>query len=305
MDLKQKLQKMKIYKKSMSILLLIFGLNLSAQRNEVKIIPVKVTDSIYMLKGSGGNIGVFMGNDGVFMIDDQFAPLTPKILKVIDSLANDKVKYLINTHWHGDHTGGNENMAIEGAVILSHENVRKRMNMEQVIRGKKREASPEEALPVITFTEDISVHFNDENVLVSHVHNAHTDGDAIVFFMNNNVIHMGDTYFAGKYPYIDLNSGGSINGYIEAAEKVSFLANYQTKIIPGHGDLSDKEELLKFKYMLITIKDNVQKEIDEGKTLEEVKKNTKITVDFDDEFGGGFISAERFRETVYKSLTSE
>ncbi len=277
-----------------------------AQKKEVKIEPIKITESIYMLKGQGGNIGLFVGEDGAFMIDDQFAHLTPKILKAIKNITDQPVKYLINTHWHGDHTGGNENMSKEGAVIISHKNVRKRMSVENVVRGKKRPASPKEALPIITFTEDMMVHFNGEDVLVSHVHNAHTDGDAHVYFTKSNVLHMGDTYFQGKYPFIDLASGGSIDGYIASAEKGLLMIDETTVIIPGHRNISNKKELIAYKEMLVVLRDRVKSKIEEGKTLEEIKEDTSITKEYDDKkYGDWFITSEGIRETIYRSLTQK
>ncbi|CAL2091875.1 MBL fold metallo-hydrolase [Tenacibaculum sp. 190524A05c] len=283
-----------------------FALTVSnAQNKEVVIEPVKITDNIYMLKGQGGNIGLFVGEDGAFMIDDQFAKLTPKILKAIKGITDKPVKYLINTHWHGDHTGGNENMSKEGAVIISHDNVRKRMSVESVVRGRKRPASPESALPVITFSKDMIVHFNGEDVLISHVHNAHTDGDAHIYFTSSNVLHMGDTYFQGKFPYIDLTSGGSINGYIAAIDKALIISNDDTVIIPGHRGLSNKRELLGYKEMLVTLKNRVQKAIDSGSSLEEVKNDTSITKEYAEKYGKWFITAEGIRETIYKSLMNQ
>lgn len=289
--------------KFLSTLLFIALTNiLFAQQKDIVIEKHKLTDQIYMLTGQGGNIGLFIGDDGVFMIDDQFAPLTPKILATIKTITDKPVKYLINTHWHGDHTGGNANMKKQGAIIVSHENVRKRMSVDQMVRGKKKPASPKEALPIITFTEDMMFHLNGDDVLITHVHHAHTDGDAIVYFTKNNVIHMGDTYFQGKFPFIDLDSGGSINGYIAAIEKVLLLANDETKIIPGHRNISNKKELQNYKKVLVKIRNAVQQEIDLGKSLNDVKDNTALTQEYQKEFGGWFISAENFRTTVYKSL---
>ncbi|SNR16483.1 MBL fold metallo-hydrolase [Tenacibaculum jejuense] len=292
--------------KEVSFFFLLTGVFSSfAQKREVKIEPIKITENIYMLKGQGGNIGLFVGEDGAFMIDDQFAHLTPKILKAIRDITPKQVKYLINTHWHGDHTGGNQNMSKEGAVIISHKNVRKRMGMESVVRGKTKPPSPKEALPVITFTEDMMVHFNGENVLISHVHEAHTDGDAHIYFTKSNVLHMGDTYFQGKYPFIDLSSGGSIDGYIASAEKALLLIDDKTIVIPGHRELSNKKELSAYKDMLVMLRDRIKTKIKEGKSIEEVKNDTSITKEYDDKkYGDWFITSEGIRETIYKSLTS-
>ncbi len=283
---------MKFLRQNLHIFIFVLVIGANAQETQIKI--NKFTESIYMLVGQGGNIGVFVGEDGVFMIDDQFAPLTPKILSAIRTITEKPVKYLINTHFHGDHTGGNENIFNEGAVIVSHENVRKRMSANQ---------SAKEALPVVTFTDDIMFHLNGDDVLISHVHNAHTDGDAIIYFTNNNVIHTGDTYFNGKFPFIDTKSGGSINGYIAAVEKVLLLADDQTKIIPGHREASNKAELKVFYNMLVTIRDRIQAEIDKGKTLEEVTANSSLTEEYNEQYGEDwFIKGDSMRATVYKCL---
>lgn len=277
-----------------------FLVDIHAQKNEVQITSTKLTDNYYMLKGRGGNIGLLIGEDGVLMIDDQFAPLTPKILAAIKKITPKPVSYLLNTHWHGDHTGGNLNMRKEGATIVSHENVRKRMSKDQVVRGRIKKASPKEALPVLTFTEDMMFHYNSDDILFTHVHNAHTDGDAIVYFTKNNIIHTGDTYFQGKFPYIDLDSGGSIDGYIDGISKIIMLADEHTQIMPGHGKIADKQELIAYKKMLVALRDAVQAEIDKGKTLEEVIMNKEITKAYTS--FNGWITEEKIKSTIYKSL---
>ncbi|EDP97435.1 MBL fold metallo-hydrolase [Kordia algicida OT-1] len=276
-----------------------------AQKKEIQIKVHKVTDHVYMLIGQGGNIAISVGEDGVFMIDDQFAHLTPKILEAIATVTDKPVKFLINTHWHGDHTGGNENMNKEGAVIVAHENVRKRMSVAQFNKDRNRTtpASPKGALPVVTFSKDVSFHFNDEDIFIFHVHEAHTDGDAMVYFTKSNVLHMGDTYFQGKYPYIDLNSGGSTQGYIAAIKKALLLINDDTKVIPGHRSLSTKAELQAYLEMLERIEKKIITEINAGKTEEEVTKNTALTKKYDDlKYGDWFISGEVLRKTFYRSL---
>ncbi|AXG69510.1 metallo-beta-lactamase type 2 [Kordia sp. SMS9] len=276
-----------------------------AQKKEVQIKVTKVTDHVYMLVGQGGNIAISVGNDGVFMIDDQFAHLTPKILNAIQSITDQPVEFLINTHWHGDHTGGNENMQKEGAVIVAHENVRKRMSMDQFNKKRKttKKASPKEALPVITFSKDVSFFFNDESIFIFHVHEAHTDGDAMVYFTESNVLHTGDAYFQGKYPYIDLDSGGSAQGYIAAIKKALLVINDDTKIIPGHRNMSTKAELKAYLQMLESIEEKVMTEIKAGKTEAQVTKDTSITKKYDDlGYGDWFISGEVLRKTFYQSL---
>lgn len=291
---------MKTIKIRLSCFLLLFSVVINSQNRDIKIQVKKLTDQIYSLKGQGGNIGIFIGDDGVFMIDDQFATLTPKILVAIKGITNKSVKYLVNTHWHQDHTGGNGNMQKQGALIVSHDNVRKRMSVDQVIRGRTRKASSKEALPVVTFTQDMMLHINNDDILISHIHNAHTDGDALVYFTNNNVLHVGDSYFQGKFPYIDLSSGGSINGYVEGLKKIILLCDNNTKIIPGHGEISNKKEVKVYLKMLTEIRTTIQKEIDKGQTLEQVTKNNKITEKYKS-FGVG-ISAGKIRNSIYKSL---
>ena len=284
------------------VFLIIFIQNYThAQRfDDVKITTISVTDQIFMLQGAGGNIGISIGDDGVFVIDDQFAPLTEKIHTAIKSLSNGNIKFLVNTHYHGDHTGGNENMTKLGATIIAHDNVRQRMSTTPKRDGTDQ---PEASLPIITFNEKLSLFINGEKVGVFHIDNAHTDGDALLYFTKNNVLHTGDTYFKGRYPYIDLNSGGSVNGYIEAVKLGLKLSDENTKIIPGHGDLSNRTEYESFLRMLENLKKRVQDEIDSGKTEEEVAMNESITKTYDDlNYGNGFISSERIRRTFYTSL---
>jgi glyoxylase-like metal-dependent hydrolase (beta-lactamase superfamily II) len=253
-----------------------------------------------MLTGQGGNIAVFIGDDGVFVIDDQYAHLTEKIQIEIKKLSEKPIIFLVNTHHHGDHTGGNENMANLGATIIAHDNVRKRLSSNPTREGKML---PVKALPVITFNDKLSLHINGEQVLVFHVENAHTDGDALLYFTESNVLHTGDNYFNGLYPYIDLNSGGSVNGYIDAVKRALIVIDDDTKIIPGHGKLSNKKEYLTFLKMLESLKTIILKEIEEGQTEEQVVSNTDLTKPFDDlDYSWGFINSEKIRRTFYRSL---
>ena len=218
----------------------------SAQRDfsGVEIETTEVADGIYMLVGAGGNIGLSTGEDGAFLIDDQFAPLSEKILAAIAEVTDDDVEFLINTHWHGDHTGGNEAFGEAGAHIVAHDNVRKRLK-EGLTRssGRTTPPAPDAALPVITFSKTISFHWNGQHIKVWHPDKAHTDGDAIIFFKDANVVHMGDVFFNGGYPFIDLESGGDVNGYIATHEAVLKKTDDDTKIIPGHGPLANKADL--------------------------------------------------------------
>ncbi len=290
----------------LSFLALAFlALPTTAQNQEVEIKVNKLTDHVYMLVGRGGNIGLSVGEDGAFMIDDQYAPLTPKILEAIKTVTDKPVKFLVNTHWHGDHTGGNENMSKEGTIIVAHKNVRARMSVEQFNKDWNRTtpASPKAALPVVTFSEDLTIHLNGEDIMIFHVHNAHTDGDAMVYFTQSNVLHMGDTYFQGKYPFIDLNSGGSIEGYINASKKALMLINDETIIIPGHRDQSNKKELQGYVSMLEELKASVSEAIAQGKSEEEVTNDTSLTKKYDDaDYGSWFIKPNVMRRTLYRSL---
>ena len=272
------------------------------QKKEVTITLDPLTENIYMLTGQGGNIGVFKNEKGLFIIDDQFARLSEKILTKIKTISDQPVTMVMNTHFHGDHTGGNENMAKQGATIFAHDNVRIRMESRQKEKGNVNTAS----LPVVTFNQGLQLFFNNENIKAYHVHDAHTDGDALIYFANGNVLHMGDTFFNGRYPFIDLNSGGTIKGYIKASEKALMIANDDTKIIPGHGTLASKKDLEGFLKMLKDITEAVQKEIDTGKSENEVVSNTALTASYDAKgFGSGFINSERMRKTVYLSLTKK
>ena len=272
--------------------------------DKVQIKTVKTSGNVYMLMGSGGNLGVLVGDDGVFLVDDQFAPLTKKIKDAIGKISDKEIRFLINTHWHFDHVGGNENLGETGSVIIAHENVRKRMSTDQFIEffQKKVPASPKVALPIITFTQDLMFHLNGEDVHVFHVNNAHTDGDSIVYFRNSNVIHTGDIYFAGIYPFIDTSSHGSVNGVIDAAQHILSIIDDNTKVIPGHGSLSNKAELSAYVDMLISMRAKITKQISDGKTLEEIQK-TKPAQKFDEKWGHGMLTSDKFVQILYTDLS--
>lgn len=289
------------------LVVLLFSGLFWAQNNmeKVQIQAQQVKENIYMLTGAGGNIGVCIGNDGVFLIDDQFAPLTEKIKVAVAQLSDKPIRFVANTHWHQDHTGGNENLGKMGAILVAHQNVRVRLSTEQFLKffNTVVPPAPKEALPVITFMTDILFHLNGEEIYIEHPGNAHTDGDAIIHFRKNKVIHMGDTYFNGMYPFIDLSSGGTIDGVIRVAEKVFASIDAETKIIPGHGPISDKAQLEKYIAMLKTVRERVAKEIQENKTLPQVLAS-KLTQDLDEVWGKGFMKPEKFVEIVFNSLRS-
>ena len=282
-------------------------LNLPAQNfDDVEIKTIKVSDHIYMLEGSGGNIAVSVGPDGPLMVDSQYGPLSEKIRHAISKLSDGAIRILVNTHWHGDHTGGNENFGKSGAMIFAHENVRARMSEKQLMRAFSREIppAPEIARPVVTFTDQMNIKCNGEYLMLLHVDSAHTDGDALIYFPQSDVIHMGDTYFNGRYPFIDLSSGGSIDGLISAVEKALFVINDDTKVIPGHGLLSNKTELESYRNVIRSLRNKVATMIGAGKSLEEIKAARPGT-NSDSTYGSGFISPDRFLEIIYNSLTSD
>ncbi len=279
---------------------------LSLQLEDVQIKTIPVSDGIYMLQGQGGNIGVSVGKDSTFIIDDQFAPLTEKIAGAIEKIAERPVQFVLNTHWHGDHTGGNENFGNAGAVIVAHENVRRRMAAEQFVEafGRSVPASPKAALPVITFAESVTFHLNDDHIHAYHVDPAHTDGDSVIHFRDANVFHMGDLFFNGSYPFIDLSSGGSLKGVLAAVEGVLRQADENSKIIPGHGALATRRDLVAYRDVLDTVHQRVSGLIAEGKSLEEVLA-ARPTAELDESWGAGFMNPQTFLTIVYKSLTRQ
>ena len=277
----------------------------SAQQDysRVEIKATKITETTYMLTGAGGNIGLSVGEDAVFVIDDQFAPLTPKITAAIARITPKPVKFVLNTHWHNDHTGGNENLGKAGALIVAHHNVRKRMSTEQVIEfiNLKSKPEPKDALPVVTFSSDVTFHINGEEVRALHMPSAHTDGDAIVHFAGSDVVHMGDIYFNGFYPFIDAESGGSADGVVAACDQVLRFATDKTRIIPGHGPISNAAELRVFRDLVAMVAGRVRALVSQGKTLEEIKA-AKVSAEFDEKWGKGFIKPDRFAEMLARPL---
>ena len=271
--------------------------------SKVEVQTVKITDTVYMLMGAGGNLGVSAGEDTVFLIDDQYAPMTEKIAAAIAKISAKPVQFILNTHWHGDHTGGNENFGKGGSIIVAHENVRKRMSVEQFIEAfnMRTPPSPKAALPVITFTSATTFHLNGDEIRAIHMPNAHTDGDTIVHFLRNDVIHMGDIYFNGMYPFIDSASGGSVEGVIAASDKVLAIASERTRIIPGHGPISNKAELKAYRDMLAAFSGRVRDLVRQGRKLEEITA-ANVNAEFDDKWGKGFIKGPKFAEMLAKDL---
>jgi glyoxylase-like metal-dependent hydrolase (beta-lactamase superfamily II) len=271
--------------------------------SKVEIKATKLGDNTYMLTGSGGNMGLAIGDDAVFLIDDQFAPLTPKIEAAIKALTSQPVKFMINTHWHGDHTGGNVNLGKAGALIFAQDNVRKRLASEQFVDFLKSKVAPlaKDGLPVVSFSQDMTFHLNGDDIHAFHVPRAHTDGDAIIHFAKANVIHMGDTYFNGLYPFIDYSSGGTPDGVIAAVDRGLAIADDNSKIIPGHGPLSNKAELKAYREMLATVTGRVKAMLKDGKKVAEIVA-AKPSAEFDERLGKGFVPPARFIEMIVSGL---
>lgn len=284
-------------------LLLAFPFTATAQEAEEAptIESQEVAEGIYMLVGQGGNLGLSIGEDATFLIDDQFAPLTPAIQKAIRELGGGDVDFLLNTHFHGDHTGGNENFGKAGALIFAHDNVRERLSVERIVSGERTPPMAEAGLPVVTFNDAIDFHINGETIHAFHVDNAHTDGDTIIHFREANVFHMGDVLSSGMYPFIDVDNGGSIDGMIAALEKAVAHSGPGTRFIPGHGPLCDRKDVEKHLEMLRTVRDRVAKLKAEGLKLEEVLAAAP-TADLDETWGDGSINGTDWVTFVYDSL---
>lgn len=283
-------------------LLTFFISNAQRDWSKVNITSEKLSDNVYVLFGSGGNIGLAIGEENAYLIDDQFSPLSDKIISHVKTITNKPVKWVLNTHWHGDHTGGNENMANQGAIIIAHENVRKRMSTKQNRGGGRvAEPSPEASLPVITFNDKMTLYLgNNKTMHAMHVNDAHTDGDSYYYFPEDNVLHMGDNFFVGRYPYIDLNSGGDIDGLVSNVVMALGIIDDNTKIIPGHGKVATKSDLQAYKEVISKLRERVVKAREEGNTLEQTQK-LGLSKEWDATHGQGFINAERVIEFIYKS----
>ena len=269
----------------------------------VKVSTLKVNDQIHMLSAKGGNVAVFIGKDGTFVIDDQFAPLTKKLMAAIKELGGDTPKFLVNTHFHGDHSGGNENFGNKGVLIVSHDNVRERLlNGSNIAAfGMKTPPAPAAALPVITYANKMHFHINAEDVNLVHVANAHTDGDSFVHFKNANVIHAGDVFFNGFYPFIDSDHGGTLKGMINAVDKILALSNAETKIIPGHGALANKQDLEAYKAMLETAYSNLIKLKNQGLSADDAKAKKPLAA-LDKKWSGGIFNSDKWIDIVYPAV---
>lgn len=273
--------------------------------SQVQIQRTEVADDLYMLMGAGGNLSLSVGSDGAFLVDDQYAPLSDKILASIAEVTDSDVRFLINTHFHEDHTGGNENIGRTGAIIVAHENVRARMSTDQfrAIFDQRIPASPPGALPVVTFPDHVNFHWNGTDIVVFHVPNAHTDGDSVITYPEKNVIQMGDVFNNGAYPFVDVSSDGSLNGIVAGVERVLELPflNAQTKIIPGHGALASPADLRTYLEVVSTARERIQSAIDRGLSEDEAVA-ADLMSEYNAEWGGGFMNPENFVRLSYQSL---
>jgi cyclase len=288
-------------KPTLAFLLLAVAAPAAAQPNldNVQVRVEQLAPGVAVLFGAGGNIALSYGADGNILVDDQYAPLSERIAAAVASVDPDPVRFVINTHWHGDHTGGNEDFGARGAVIVAHDNVRRRLSAGQMLRGQMVPAAARGALPVVTFDDGVTFHLNGDTIRVTHVADAHTDGDALVHWTGANVLHMGDTFFNGMLPFIDLESGGSVDGVLAAVETGLTIADDRTRIIPGHGQVATRADLVRYRDIVRSVRDRVAAEIAAGRTLEQVQ-----VLRLADSYGRttDFIPPEAFVASVYNSL---
>lgn len=277
----------------------------AAQRDfdGVEIETTELGHGVYMLTGAGGNLGLSVGQDGVFLIDDQYAPLSEKILKAIGNLTEKPVDFVFNTHYHGDHTGGNENLGQTGSHLVSHTNVRRRLSHDQYspLLDRVTEASGPGFLPTITFTDSLTFHFNEQKIVAFHAPHAHTDGDGVLHLPEANIIHAGDVVFFGLYPYIDTGAGGSIDGMIAAVDRIIDLCDDKTQIIPGHGPLLNKTQLEEYLDMLTRARANVAAAVAKAGDLKAVQE-AKPCAEWDDSLGQVWLTSDQFVQSIYDSL---
>jgi glyoxylase-like metal-dependent hydrolase (beta-lactamase superfamily II) len=285
---------------------LVLGAPALAQQDfsSVQIQTSQVAEDLYLLVGQGGNIALSTGDDGAFIVDTQFAPLSEKIQAAVTAAGGGTVEFVVNTHWHGDHSGGNVNFGGAGATIMAHDNVQVRMSTDQVsgLSGEAIPASPPAAIPVVTYPSRMTFHWNGDTVDLIHIPNAHTDGDTVVHFTNLNAFHMGDTYVNGGYPFVDVGSAGTLDGIIAAGEKVLSLSDAGTKIIPGHGALATPEDLRAWIETLSTIRDRLKVLIDQERTEDEVVA-ADPTSEWNATLGAGFMNGETFTRLAYQGMT--
>jgi glyoxylase-like metal-dependent hydrolase (beta-lactamase superfamily II) len=285
--------------------LLLLSALASAQDSDFSKVEIKVTKvagTVYMLEGAGGNIGVSVGEDGIVVIDDQFAPLAPKIEAALKSITDKPVRFILNTHYHGDHTGGNAEFSKLGTLV-AQENVRKRLaEGSEIRRFGKTPPAAKEALPVVTFSERATIHLNGEDIRAIHFPHGHTDGDSVIFFPQANVVHMGDDFVTYGFPFVDIENGGSVSGMVAGVEKVLSMTKPDTKFIPGHGPLSTAGDVRKFVAMIQETRAVIAAAVKKHKTVEQMKKE-KLLARWDADYGKGFIKADEWIDALYDDVT--
>jgi len=284
-----------------AVAVLFVPLVMSGQQDfsKVEIKVQKVAGNVYMLQGAGGNIGVSAGDDGIVIVDDQYAPLAPKIQAALKGIADKPLRFVLNTHWHGDHTGGNPVFS-QQAPIIAQENVRKRLAAGRKGPGPEIPPQPANVLPVITFENRVSVHLNGEDIQAIHFPKGHTDGDSVIFFPQSNVLHMGDDFVTYGFPYVDLNSGGTVRGMIDALKKVVTLVPANVKVIPGHGDLSTVDDVRAFTKMVEDTFNLVSAQVTQGKSADEIKKSNVLAAY--SKYSGSFVNTDRWIDTIFTEL---
>jgi cyclase len=272
---------------------------------EMEIKTIKLTDSVYVLEGAGGNVAVFVWDDGVLLVDDKLAPASPDVKAAVAAITPKPIRFVVNSHWHRDHSGGNEALASGGAVIVAHENVRRRMSVESFVEvfDRKAPASPPQALPVVTFARDVTFHLGGEEISVVHVDPAHTDGDSFVRFRKANVLHIGDCYLNGSFPVIDYSNGGVFTGIIAAAATGLGMLDSGSRIIPGHGPVTGEQDLRRWRDMLVTIHERVKKSVAAGRSLEQVKAE-RPTKEWDEALPRSFVTSNHVVEESYRAATA-
>jgi cyclase len=272
---------------------------------EMEIKTTRLADNLYVLEGAGGNVAAFVWDEGVLLVDDKLAPASPKVKAAIAAITPRPIRFVVNSHWHRDHSGGNEGLAVDGSVIVAHDNVRRRMSVDSFVAVFDRTipASPPKALPVVTFTRDVTFHLGGEEISVVHVDAAHTDGDSFVHFRRANVLHLGDCYLNGSFPVVDNSSGGTFTGTIAAADTALGMSDTKTRILPGHGPVASDRDLRQWRDMLATILERVKTLVAGGKTLEQVKAE-RPAKEWDGRFPASFVTSDHVVEEAYRAATS-
>ena len=271
-------------------------------RQDVEVKTTKVSGNVYMLQGRGGNIGAITGMDGILIVDDDYKAVSQKLAAALKELGSEKPRFILNTHWHGDHTEGNQYFG-KDSIIIAHINVRKRLLDPPTLFGQKPELYPAFALPIVTYTESMSLYLNGEEIRAVHFPNGHTDGDTVVFFKNANVVHLGDDFFVNRFPFVDIDSGGSVQGLINNVAELIKQIPADAKLIPGHGPLATIADLKAFHQTLVETSNIVQAEMKKGKSLDDIKK-AGLPEKYK-EWGSGFVKNDFWIETIHRSYSKK